>query len=516
MRRLPTFFSILAPAALAAALALACTPAARGDEFVDKANALIGKVPEARRSDLVLLPVIAKMDPPPEAFKGNNNAFLYDDTSPGWASYVEWANKPAQRAVLDALAKVTANNTYQTRMVFGLPYGVEGVAPELVMDGMYIELGDPPTLAAAKFEYIERLGGALDLIPVEANRLYAEGKPADALKVLINGVYFARQLAERESALEKAGGMYGMCVMLEMMRDVVYRDSRSGSPKLTPDALRDAIKAIGERDLLSIERITYPNYDRIGAEQLASKIFLPNGKVNPATFAATMSRISAGTRPLRLFSEAGLWERAASRHKGAAETRAAVQNVANDFAKRWSLDHFDPYMTRPTDLSGTTFRDLSSVRGLFKNFPVLFELRQRLRAEAAGTRMALGVQAFALRNKAFPPDLSAIRPAFVTEIEIDPYLASKKRLSFFVPVRDTASDGSAHEIRVFQVPEYPNFSVKIGQDQFIIYAAGADLSADWVHDATQANPEYKAGDMLLWPPRFSLVRQYLTEQGLLK
>ncbi len=519
MRRLVTVQSVFVSTAIALVLALAASPAARADEYVDKANALVGKVPDERRSDLIVLPLIAKMDPLPPAFKGTEDAIVHDHTAGDWPGHLEWANKPAQRAVIDAIAKVTEKNAYQSRMIFGLPYGVEGVPTDLVMDGMYIELGDPPTLAAAKFDYLDKVGDATDLLKVEANRLLAEGKPADALKVLTNGLFFCRQIADRPSAYEKSFGMASMAVMLEMMRDVAYRDSRLEAPKLTPDVLRDTIKAIGEKDLLAIERISFPDFERIAGQQLAAKVFLPNGKVNTTTFASTMARVAAGPRPLRLFSEAGYWERVAAQHKGAGDTKKTIEDVSNDFMKRWSLDEFDPYMSRPTDLARSVAGKLgfSSVGPVLRRLPVLFDARQKLRAEAAGTRMSLGVQAYVLKHKVMPPDFTSIRPAFVADIEPDPYLPLKKRLSFFVPVRDEGgSGGQPHEIRIFQVPQYPNFSVKLGSDQFVVYSAGPDQDAGRVHDATQANPEYGEGDVLLWPPRFSLVRQYLTQQGLLK
>jgi hypothetical protein len=519
MPRFETAFSIFASGVIAVA-ALFATPA-RADEYVDRANQLIGKIPDSRRSDLVVLPAIAKMDKPPEAISEKLGAVLLDASSPGWPSYAEWVNKPAQRATLEALAEVTGNNAYSTRMVFALPYGVEGVPPEFVEQDMYVELGDPPTLAAAKFAYLERLDTLWDCVAVEANRLLADGKPADALKVLKNALFFFRQIADRPSSHEKVYAMTKMLLVIETALDVVYRDSRSASPKLTPDELRDAIKGDAERDLLSIERIGFADYDRIAGEQLASKLFLPNGKINPATFAPTMSRVASGDRPLRLFSEAGYWERQAARHKGGVETKKAMADVANDFAKRWSLDQFDPYLSRPSDYETLGHAGgMSTVVPVYAQTSLLLPLRQRLRAEISGARMAMGVQAFVLKNKSLPPDFSAIRPAFVSDIETDPYLSGKKRMSYFVPIRDENQSGTdagnPHEVRVFQMPEYPNFSSKLGRDQFVIYSAGPDQSLDWAHDATQANPEYKAGDFLLWPPRISLLRQYLTEQGLLK
>ena len=102
MRRLSTVLSALVPVAFATALALA--PLAKADEYVDRANALIGKIPDARRSDLVVLPLVAKMDKPPEAVSDKGGSVLYDSTAPGWSTYVEWADKPAQRAVIDAFA----------------------------------------------------------------------------------------------------------------------------------------------------------------------------------------------------------------------------------------------------------------------------------------------------------------------------------------------------------------------------------------------------------------------------
>src|SRR5262245_29199055 len=53
-------------AGLVALLGLAA-PAARADDFVTKTNQLYADIAPANRSDVVLLPVLAKMDPPPKS-----------------------------------------------------------------------------------------------------------------------------------------------------------------------------------------------------------------------------------------------------------------------------------------------------------------------------------------------------------------------------------------------------------------------------------------------------------------
>jgi hypothetical protein len=145
-------------------------------------------------------------------------------------------------------------------------------------------------------------------------------------------------------------------------------------------------------------------------------------------------------------------------------------------------------------------------------------LRQQLRAEATGTRTALGVVGYFYQTRNLPPTLSAIRPRWTQELESDPYNPARSGsrrppLEFFVPERDNlAQGGGPHEMNV--VAHDSNFSLSLGGDEFVLYSVGPNRQKDWARFVSD-DPRAIAGDYLLWPPVISLLRVDLQQQGLL-
>jgi hypothetical protein len=527
-RPLPLSVYAAAPAAMVCFMP-ALTTEARADSFTDTVNNYYAQIRPEHRSDTILLPVVAKMQPAPAVVSDFPKAMLLPHGSANWSAAQEWAMAEPQRAVLAALGKAVAN----TQMAFGQPYGADAVAAqdggiELIEAGLYTELGDPPLLSAANFLYLPKVEQIGYLVNVEATRLAGEGQIDQAIKVLGDWLFFSRQMADREFFKESRFGLRSMIATLDRIRDVAYQDFRSGSPKLTIDHIMAILDRIRTEDgYLMGDRLTFPMGNRIAADQVVARAFVNRGGVNEATFGQTMARLASTERPLRLFSEAARWGEVGRAHANWFDTTEQLNRVYADWTARWPLDPFDRRQSLVPDYQRTSDSQYAVIKTLIPDMSVLFNDRQILRAQLVGTRNALGVLAFYTRNRNFPPSLASIRPIFVKVIEADPFNPDPERargkqppLEYFVPIRDQRfgerEDPRPHEINVVTGSGMDNFRVSVGQDQFVLYSVGPDGRKDWARDVSGEPAKDMVGDLLLWPPVTSLVRQRLLETGKLK
>ncbi|GMV24665.1 MAG: hypothetical protein AMXMBFR58_06960 [Phycisphaerae bacterium] len=502
---------------------------ARADEFLDRVNNQFASVPQAKRSDLVILPLLAKLDPAPRAVHEADDILLIAPDQAAWPDVVKWLDGENQKAVVDALFKVTEAADFKDSMVFAQPYGADGVSPELIQAGMYTELGDPPLLAAMNIQYLPAIKTMERLAQLEAVRRAHGGDVLGGLEVLARLSFFGRQLVERPMFRETLIGYTMMWRAMERMRDIAYSDYR-GSKGLQAAAqlskLPDLVNRLEEdRGVFAFDRIPFPTGNQAAAEQVVSRVMTPSGTVNKETFATTLARIRSSGRPLRLFGEAGRWDSVASVHRDAYATNEELRKVFGDWQSRWRLDPFDPRMLQPfywENLDRSAYPILGAAAPVMSD---LFPFRQYVRTQIAGTRHSLAVLAFYYKNRGWPPVLSSVRPDFIKALTADPFNPNRARgqqppLAYFVPVRDSAAAGPRderrpHEMVVF-VPGGVNFRITLREDTFVLYSTGPDGGmnrAERIQDTWQV---VKDSDLLLWPPISSLWRQHLRDAGTLK
>jgi hypothetical protein len=518
----------IAPLVAAAAITLLPLAPARADQFIDQANASYRTIRPDRRSDLVLLPALMKIQPPPASAADPRRAALLPAGASGWDAAEQWAKAAPQRAVLDALANVTSESGEP--MAFGQPYGADAVATipggiDVIKANLYTDLGAPPMLAAARFLYIPALDEMVSLVNVEATRLAAAGNANDAINLLTNLVYFARQMADREMFAECRWGLQTIIVSLDRIRDVAYVDFRSGKPTLDGAKLQTIMERLRpEGGFVRTARITFPTANRIAIEQVIATAFDPRGGPNQ-TFGQTMAHLASTDRPLRLFAEAARWDKIAAGHADAQETRSQLDTVYNDYAARWNWDPWDPRNTLTTDFEKMDTARFAVIAALMPDMPSLFNDLQVLRTQLVGTKDSLGVLAFFYDARQFPPTLAAIRPRYVKSLEADPYnfdRANHKEppLEYFVPIRDetfaAGEDPHPHEMNILTRGGEQNFQVHLDRDQFVLYSVGPNGVKDQARNVYGAPQKDSDGDLLLWPPVTSLVRQRLMESGALK
>jgi hypothetical protein len=508
----------LAVATLLIATALA--PAVHADDFVDRVNKRFDPIKADRRSDLVILPVLATMDTPPKEVADPLRAALIIPASPNWAAAEAWATAKPQQDAIEALKKVTGEEDYRKAWAFAQPYGAPAVDPKFVDMGLYTELGEGATLASAEFKYLPAIRRLEMLSHIEATRLLAAGKGNDALDLMRRWTYLAHQIADRQFLKEKQAGLEMLILAFQRISDLAYTDAKADKQTMTPEMMRDTIAKLDEkRTPVAVERVGLPEADRDAAEQLIARTFSPGQGPNPALFARTYAAVASGNRPLRRFSESAKWDGIRPLHANTAETMKSFQDIFDNWALRWDMGNFDPILELPT-----TYQRIDKVRNAASDLVLgdvgnLFPLRSQARAEAVGARGALAVQGFRLLHHHSPPSLEGCVPAILqtTKILADPFdksakLAAPKRIAYIRPGVDT---NGPVLIRVFPKVagitfDNLNFEIKVNQDDFVLYSAGPDGLHNGMKLATQMVKDDK-GDYLLWPPMISLVRQNLGE-----
>jgi hypothetical protein len=504
-----------------AALSLGATLSARADDFINRANAMYAQIAQDRRSDTVLLPVLAKMTRPPESVSRADDAMMLPAGAQGWAEAVAWAQAPEQRAALEALAACTGERDWRRAYAFGQPYGINGVPVSLIQAKLFTDLGDPPTLAGAKLHYMKALEWLWSLVNVEATRLVADGKASDAVDLMINWVFFGRQMADRQMYAESSWGLKMMIAGYERLRDVIYVDSRTGA-RLEVGRLRDQIARLSESGtFLDLSRMRFPMGNRIAAEQLISRFYASGDQVDQRAFATSMARLRSGERPLRLFSESGHWRMVAGTQGSGSEATQIVAGIFDDWNARWNIaSRFDPRMLVLSSYSRLDADRFAAVSVAVPDMSELINLRELASLEAIGSRASMGLMGHFYTTRNFAPQISAIRPAWLPEIESDPFnptnrnRGGKPPLEYFVPVRDTEAlhgAGTPHEIQVFV--NGANFRVNLTNDVFVLYSWGSDHAKNNARRVQNVSARVEGADYLLWPPRLSLYRQYRLDLG---
>lgn len=512
--------------ACAGVLALALPVAgARGaaDEFVDKLNKGFAEFRADARSEPVLLPLLAKLQPPPPSVQTVEAAVMIAPDAPGWTDAESWSRGAPQVEALEAVSRLYRVTDPKKLPVFAQPYGSAGVSAELLKAGMYTDLGEGGMLGGARFLYLQGLSRLEILVHVEAMRRTEAGEVMSAMNLLADFGLLARTIADRQFYKEVRWAMNAMALAVERIRDVAYLDFR-GKKALSSEALTGMPAFIERlqpgRGVLEPDRLRLPGGERIAAEQAIAKVYTPRGGVN-GSFAQVMSGFGASERPLRLFAESARWQAVAASQKPWFDINDELPKVYDDWTARWMLDPFD---RRLQNSSYSTEIDRSSLAVLDATLPPmdeLFVMRRLVRVEVVGSRTALGVLGFLYANKLPPQSIQSVRPKWVKQLDADPFNPNQSRnsvppMEFFVPMRDQArgerEDPTPHEMSVTG-PGGESFTLSIRDDQFIVYSVGADGERNMASRVENTAQAGSGTDYLIWPPLRGLVREQQSGGG---
>lgn len=512
-------------ACLCLSLVAGAAAPAVADQFTDQINAPFVNLSPDRRAELVLLPLLVKMDAPPASINDRARAMLMQSTFAGWSEAEAWAKGPNQRAVIDALIRITKEEDPLKAYVFALGYGVEASPRQLVRDRMYIELGDPPTIAAAQLLYMPKLDEMVYLIHIESTRLASEGKVSDAVDLLTSLAYFGRMMVDRPLMRESKWGLDLISNSMERIRDVLYLDLRSGR-KLDIARVPAQIKRIAlENSYLDLSRTRVPGGDITGVSQVVARVYKPDGSVDERTFATTLARLGSVDFPLRLFSEASRWRalQGVQSDKFAAEN--AVRGITSDFTRRWQIDWWDRHMGTPSELESIDKEKFAAIAAAIRDQRPILDAMQIAKVEVGGTRTCLALSAQWINTGNMPTNIAMIRPRWVDKLDLDYFDASRltgnqPRFQFTIPMTDRRGlrpGETPKPMDVEIVPQYgAPFSVPLQDDVWVLYSVGSDTQPSGARRIQNTATKVQNADYLIWPPIISLYRQNLVDLGDLK
>jgi hypothetical protein len=282
------------------------------------------------RAELVLLPVLAEMEPLPD---GVGDWVTPVDSS--WGDVGAWLESDAQRAVIEAIGTV---GEFDARMVWGLGYGKAHAHTDLAGNPLVPTLTNGAYLAGMSLAYLDSLQEATWLVHFEALRLASDGSGLEALQLEAAMLRTWRLIADRAMYDEVVVSFEQMTTLLEMMRDLMYLYPDS----VTPDDLKEVIKELDDR-ALRIDRVRFPTGDQLAFQQIVRDSFHRFGQPDATSFGPLMAQLATGERALQLFGEADWWVRAADSHGDYFTTSDAIDAVFGDWEFRWNLDPFDPF-----------------------------------------------------------------------------------------------------------------------------------------------------------------------------
>lgn len=493
-------------------------------DYVDRVNATFSDIGPAKRSDTVLLPLLAKMDKAPKPVSAPSQAALLPAKSPDFAAASAWATAAPQKAVLEALHKVTQEADWKKAYAFGQAYGADGVPPDMIRAKLYTELGDPPLLAAAQHLYMPALDAMVSLTHIEATRLAADGKPSDAIDLLIDLTFFGRQMADRQFFTEVAWGLQTIMSSEERIRDIAYIDVK-GVKKIDVARLPDQIKRLNQDDAgyMDLDRLKFPVGNRVGVEQLLARIGARGADtVDPQVFATTMARLGSTEHPLRLFSEAGHWRDAASSQVAGKAATTKANAIFDDWSRRFALEYYDKEQRQPTAYETSSLSTMAAVEAATPDMGALRQTRQLAKVENIGTRQSLALTGVTLANGQIPALLTSVRPRWMAVIEPDPFnipeiiIRSGGRLPFEYFIPQTLRGKDPHQMQVFTAGGETNFQVSLQNDVWVLYSRGSDNNNDGGRRIQNTAEVVQNADYLIWPPVVSLYRQYLIDKGDIK
>ena len=496
---------------------------AQGQTWVDRANATYDDIVESRHSEDIILPTLTRLAEPPLGVETVEKAQMMFVGMRGWSRAEAWATSAESKAVLEALDRATVGDTYDTAMAFALPYGVDGVSVDLIRNGLYSDLGDPPLLAGATHLYMSRFEDLRCLVHIEATRLRGEGRIVDAMDLLIDLAQFGYQIADRETLKESRWGYRTMADAIARVRDIAYLDFKD-KRTVDLDGMKDVIDRLDPQSgPIRLDRLNFPRVNRLAAEQLIEVLYEERGGVDQNRFVATMVRLATSDRPLRRFSAASRFEANMGNQQDWFDIDDVLKDVFADWEKKWELDRFDPVLALPfaweTDIVGDD--TLVVTVGVGGDMSELFDLRELVDLERVGTRQSLGLVGRFYVAGSFAPRIDGIRPRWVDRLEDDPLNTSRAGgrmppMRYFRPVTDyfladERAEKQPHTMQLFP-GDGTNFEVTLYDDQFLLYSTGAN-GVDDNGFRLSVDAQSLVGDYLIWPPMLGLHREHLRQIG---
>jgi hypothetical protein len=469
-------------AGIALAVSLLGRDAFGQSKVLDKLNEPWSRVVEENKSWKAILTAALDITEPPSAV---NQSFDLATLWPGmdnWAAWAAWAEKNA-----GAGKAVLAN---QEKLAFCMPYGEEKLDQALRSRGFSTTIDLASEGKKTKFGYLNAIALIDAYCVAEMYRLGEAGKFDEAYAIGVAQVKLLRQLADQTMLEEKLFALDTLSMVLSIQRDFTY----TYLDKIPAETL----KKVGTKDYPLIRpadgerlrRLEMPEGDRFVAEGILERCFDDRGQPSETLFAEVFAGLQAQGAELTRFGAAKRWAKIATIHGSLDASVKILNDVYDDWWRRWRFRPYDPATQTPTRLSQVNGIRYAAVQLAVIDIDQAFKARLRAAADLNGTATAIAACGYRRSNGQWPNDIEKVFPIFGQKrLDFDPYDREFGSLIY--------KDLGSGERRI-ETPFGP-----VAAKGALLYSRGANNEDDGVKTS---DPSAEAYDVLFWPPLRAVAR----------
>jgi len=355
------------------------------------------RVPEQEKSSTRLFTAYLDMTNPPKPIGADFNQTTVAPGMEGFADVAKWAE--TNQSMGETLIAL------ENCRVLGVPYGTEGVDPRFVERGLVAVIGIDGDITKAEFRYIKALETISAYAAAEMYRRCEAGEFDAAFAVGLAHLRILRQAVDQTMFDEKSAALVMLCDALSVHRDVIY----TYMEKIGVDRLRKlAFKGypfLSAGDTERLRRLQMPEGDLIVGEVMLKGAFDGVGQADLEQFSKNFAAMQSRSEPLTGFGAAKRWSKIAEVHGSLDASELKLNDVYDDFWRRWRMRPFDQLLTVPTVLSQLNPVKYAAVTLVAKDVQQLFALRSRLSAEICGTVVSAGLASYRVQYGKWPSTL---------------------------------------------------------------------------------------------------------------
>lgn len=399
-----------------------------------------------------------------------------------WSAWSAWAEKNG------SMGKALIAN--QDRLAFAMPYGEEKLDQAFRSKGFSTTVNLETEGKKTTFGYLKAIAQINAYVTADMYRLGEAGKFDEAFALGIAHVKILRQLADQTMLEEKLFALNAMSTCLSIHRDFVF----TYLEKIPADTLKKVATKeyplIRPQDGERMRRLEMPEGDRYVAEGILERCFDDRGQPSEALFAEVFAGLQSQDAPLTRFGAARRWAKIASLHGSLDASTKKLNDVYDDWWRRWRYRPYDPATLVPTELSQLNSIRYAAILLAVIDIEEAFKARLRVAADINGTATAIAMCAYKRANGTWPDDIEKAFPIFgLKKSNFDPYDVEFGSLLF--------RNLGAEERRV----ETPQGTVSV--TGCLVYSRGLNNQDD---GAKTSDPTADAYDVLYWPPLRAVAR----------
>ncbi|MDZ4754799.1 MAG: hypothetical protein SGJ11_09915 [Phycisphaerae bacterium] len=481
--------SYLAVAAFAlfAVGSLGSTASAQLAKVLEKLNEPWSRILDKSSSWKPILTALLDITEPPKPIGQNFDVGQIwpgmSDEDGAWADWSAWAEKNASLGVA-----LIAN---QEQVAFAMPYGDESLEPALKSKNYSILIDLDADGRKTTFGYLQAIAALDAWCIAEMYRLGEAGKFEDAFKIGVAHLKVLRQLSDQQMLEEKLYALDNLAEVSRVHRDYIF----TYADKIPGDLLRRLgskdYPLIRPQDGPRLKRLEMPEGDRYVAEAILAACFDDRGQPSPALFAEVFAGLQSVDMPLTRFGAARRWQAIAAVHGSLDASSIKLNNVYDDWWRRWRYRPFDLANSAPTELSTLNPIRYAAITLAVIDIDQAFRARRRAAMEMNGTATALALVSYKRAYGSYPDDIEKIFPVNGQKrFNADPY--------------SKAADGFVYRFLGASPRTVSTVNGPVTIDGALLYARGENNEDDGgiSHDPTAAS-----NDVILWPPLRAVARQ---------